>query len=320
MPNSAVADAVADGAGPARADRRAGPRPPAPAKEPGPSGLTATRAAGTTGAGYLNGGPRLPLPLFRQLRELFERESGVHLKDVKLPLVEGRLARHLARLGADGWDDYLARVRADTSERQHFIDLLTTNETHFFREPAHFELLRDTILPSLPPGRRPNLWCAASSTGEEPYTLAMVLAEALGPTGYDLLASDISTRVLEVARAGRYPVEDAADIPAPLRRRWCLRGTGSQEGRFALSPVLHQRLRFEQINLCTPLPAIGPFDVVFLRNVMIYFPPATKRRVVESVTRTLRPGGWLITSHSESLHGFSDELKTWRPSVYRKPE
>ncbi|WP_085316617.1 CheR family methyltransferase [Derxia lacustris] len=262
--------------------------------------------------------PALAPADFRQLRDLFEASTGVHLKDVKLPLVEGRLARHLRSQGSADWRGYLERVTADAAERQVFIDLLTTNETHFFREPAHFDFLRDSILPTLAAEPRPRLWCAASSTGEEPYSLAMVLADALGVGGFELLASDISTRVLDTARAGLYPLDAAATIPAQLRRHHCLKGVGPQAGRFAIAPALRRSVRFAQINLSAPLPDLGMFDVIFLRNVMIYFPPETKRQVVARVLGQLRPGGWLLTSHSESLHGVNDRLRALRPSIYRR--
>ncbi len=147
----------------------------------------------------------------------------------------------------------------------------------------------------------------------------MTLAEALGNRPLELLASDLSTRVLEQARTGLYPMADAENIPRGLLTRYCLKGVGEHTGSLLIDPVLRKRMRFEQINLNAPLPDLGEFEVIFLRNVMIYFDLATKRQVVRRMLPLLRPGGYFIVSHSESLNGVCDELKVVTPSIYRKP-
>jgi chemotaxis protein methyltransferase CheR len=252
-------------------------------------------------------------------RMIFD-QAGIHMSPSKKPLVSGRLTKRLNHYGLDSYGDYLNLVRNDVAERQVAVDLLTTNETYFFREPQHFEFLAKVIAPELSQRANVRIWCGASSTGEEPYTIAMTLAEALGHTRFDILASDISTRVLETARKALYPIEDAKDIPAALRMKYCLKGVGPQEGWFLINSLLRARIKFDQINLNAPLPDMGLFDVIFLRNVMIYFNPETKRDLLTRLTPLLRPSGYFIISHSESLHGITDQLKMVKPSIYRQTE
>lgn len=261
--------------------------------------------------------PRLDPSLFRRFQKLLYEETGIHMSDVKKPLVEGRLSKRLAQLGLPRFGDYLARVVQDPAEKQVAIDLLTTNETYFFREPRHFEFLADRIVAEWGQRSCPRIWCGACSTGEEPYTIAMVLAEALGHSRFEILASDISTRVLEAARRGLYPVADAKPIPSAMRKRYCLKGFGSQSGWFTLDPGLKSRVSFERINLNSTLPSIGEFDAIFLRNVMIYFAQQTKREVISRVVPRLKPGGYLFVSHSETLNGLTDQMPMVQPSVYR---
>ncbi len=160
----------------------------------------------------------------------------------------------------------------------------------------------------------------ACSTGEEPYTLAMVLADSLGTRPWEILASDISSRVLEKAQGGRYPLDGIRGIPEALLNRYCLRGVGSNNGVFMVDRALASRITFTSINLNNALPSVGQFDVIFLRNVMIYFDNQTKSEVVRRLSKHLRPGGYFIVSHSESLNGISDELQLVKPSIYRKPD
>lgn len=261
--------------------------------------------------------PRLEPSIFRRFQKLLHEEAGIHLSDVKKPLVEGRLSKRLAQLDLPRFGDYLARVLGDPAEKQVAIDLLTTNETFFFREPKHFEFLAAQVVAEWGQRSVPRVWCGACSTGEEPYTIAMVLAEAMGHSRFEILASDISTRVLEVARKGLYPVADAQPIPSAMRKRFCLKGFGSQTGWFTLDPVLKSRVEFDLVNLNSALPAIGEFDAIFLRNVMIYFSPQTKREVISRVLPRLKPGGYLFVSHSETLNGVTSQIPMVRPSIYR---
>ncbi len=256
---------------------------------------------------------------FGLFRNMIFRVAGIHMTDAKRPLVSGRLGKRVRQLGMASYGQYFDCLQADPNELQIAVDLLTTNETYFFREPKHFDFLRETILPELRNRNSVRIWSGACSTGEEPYTLAMTLAESLGGRAWEIMASDISTRVLETARAGIYPEEDGSGIPRHLLRKHCLKGTGSHEGSFMIDPALRQRIQFKQVNLNEPLPALGEFDVIFLRNVMIYFNQETKREVMQRMVAKLRPGGWFIVSHSESLNGVTDTLKLVKPSIYRKP-
>jgi len=242
--------------------------------------------------------------------------AGIHMTESKKPLVSGRLAKRLGQHGLDSYGDYLQLVKNDKAERQIALDLLTTNETYFFREPKHFEFLANAIVPTLRNQNAVRVWCGACSTGEEPYTIAMVLAETLGHMRFEILASDISSRVLKTAQQALYPMEDVENIPRAMRAKYCLKGIGSQEGWFTIERILRDRVYFESINLNASLPDLGSFDVIFLRNVMIYFSPETKRKVVMRLQPLLKPGGHFIISHSESLHGVTDRLQMIRPSIY----
>jgi chemotaxis protein methyltransferase CheR len=257
---------------------------------------------------------------FEQIRHLLYEQAGISLSPGKKALVIGRLAKRLQAHGLDSFGDYFSLLtdRRHGDELTTAIDLLTTNETYFFREPKHFEFLRQEILPKVRPGRTFRVWSAASSSGEEAYSIAMTLADALEGHPWEVVGSDLSTRVLERARAGVYPMPRAKDIPDPLLKRCCLKGVRSQEGSFAIDPDLRRRVSFLQVNLIEALPQLGEFDLVFLRNVMIYFDHSTKQQVVQRVVSTLRPGGTLFIGHSEALHPLNPALSVVRPSILRK--
>jgi len=247
--------------------------------------------------------------------------AGISLGPDKKAMVVGRLAKRLNLHGLSSFSEYYRLLSRDQRERQVAVDRLTTNETHFFREPVHFKLLRDRVLASHPRGRSFRAWSAACSSGEEVYTLAMVLADELADAPWEVLGSDISSRVLEQAQSGLYAMERASELPAECLRKYCLKGIGGKEGSFLVSPKLRARVRFAQINLTEPVPATGEFDVIFLRNVLIYFQPETKRQVIERLLNRLRPGGWFFVGHSESLNGVADglDLEGVAPSVYKLP-
>lgn len=259
---------------------------------------------------------------FDQFRQLIHDIAGISLSDAKKPLVAGRLSKRLREFELDSYGDYFRRLNQSPAELQHCVDLLTTNETYFFREPKHFDFLRERLgQPGLIPSGRPlRIWSGACSSGEEPYSIALLLADVLGERPWEILASDISQRVLDRARAGVYRLEDSEDIPRQMRVQHCFRGVGANEGSMLICPSIRRRIRFEQINLNNPLPETGLFDVIFLRNVMIYFNGDTKRQVVKRLLSRLRPGGYFLISHSESLNGIDDTLKVVKPSIYRKPD
>ena len=258
---------------------------------------------------------------FTRFQALVHLETGITLSDQKKALVVGRLATRLRHRGVANFTDYyeLLHDPAEGDELQAAIDLITTNETYFFREPDHFKAL-EAYIHSLRPVPFPfRIWSAASSSGEEAYTLAMVLSDLLGAAQWNILGTDISTRVLERARKGMYPMERAKAIPQDFLRRFCLKGQGKHEGMFLMSKAIRDRVAFTQANLCQPLPRLGPFDVVFLRNVLIYFDLPEKLKVVKAVASQLKPGGILMVGHSESLTGLDVGLTAIRPTVYRVP-
>jgi chemotaxis protein methyltransferase CheR len=258
---------------------------------------------------------------FRQFQSWLHRSAGINLTPAKKALVAGRLFKRLKHHQLSSYGEYFQLIMSDqaTAELQLALDLLTTNETYFFREPRHFEFLREQVLPTVTPGRTFRVWSAASSSGEEAYSLAMTLAAELGDGAWEIIGSDISRQVLAKARSGHYPMARAQSIPRPLLTRYCLKGIGNQDGTFLIERHLRDRVQFLQVNLNEPLPRLGEFDVIFLRNVMIYFDQATKRQVVARLLPLLKPGGYFIVSHSESLNGVCEALKLVMPSIYRKP-
>ncbi|HSW03983.1 CheR family methyltransferase [Aquabacterium sp.] len=256
---------------------------------------------------------------FASFQRLIREAAGISLAPSKKALVAGRLAKRLKHHGIASFSDYHRLLDAQQGERQMAVDLLTTNETYFFREPKHFDFLRQQLLPRHPRERALRVWSAACSTGEEPYSVAMLLADHAGDSAWEILASDISTRVLDKARQAIYALGSVRGLAPEQMRRHCLKGTGSQEGCFAIDPALCRRVSFQQINLNTTLPEVGEFDLILLRNVLIYFEPQTKREVVARLQAKLRRGGHLFVGHSESLNGLADGLVQVVPAVYRKP-
>jgi chemotaxis protein methyltransferase CheR len=256
---------------------------------------------------------------FTRIRSLVLQETGIHLSDQKKALVVGRLSSRLRSRKLQAFSEYYKILRdpSEAEELQVAIDLITTNETSFFREADHFQVLRDHLKELRPVPFPFRVWSAASSSGEEAYTIAMVLADVLGSADWRVVGTDISTRVLERARRALYPMERASTIPKEFLHRFCLKGQGKQEGLFLMDRTVRDRVTFLQANLCQPLPQLGPFDVAFLRNVLIYFEPGQKRRVVEAVARQEKPRGLLIVGHSESMAGVGEGLAQLRPTVYR---
>lgn len=259
---------------------------------------------------------------FALFQRLIYRIAGISMSSAKKILLVGRLSKRLKHYGFTSFSEYyrLLASGAPGDELQTFVDLLTTNETYFFREPQHFEYLRDSILPARRTSNPLRIWSGACSSGEEPYTIAMVLAANLPNTAWEIFASDISQAVLTRAQNGIYPLERAHGIPPEFLRRYCMKGVRSQEGKLLVRPELRQRVRFGQVNLTGPITGIGEFDVIFLRNVMIYFDTETKTKVVENMLPSLKPGGYFIVGHSESLNGITDRLRSLRPTVYQKPQ
>jgi chemotaxis protein methyltransferase CheR len=259
---------------------------------------------------------------FELFRQFFATHIGIHLSPAKKPLLFGRLAKRLTALGLDSYGDYyqLLQSPGGSAERETAIDLITTHETYFFREPKHFEFLQNHILPVFADSRELRVWSAASSTGEEAYTLAMLLDSGRSPKPWSVVGTDISQPVLENARAGLFPMGRGEGIPAHYLKRYCLKGTGHYQGAFLIERSLRERVEFRLGNLTKSQPELGQFDLILLRNVLIYFDEPTKFKVLTHVLERLAPGGWLMLGHSETLHGSGLSVETLAPSIYRKVE
>ncbi len=261
---------------------------------------------------------------FCLFQQLIHRRAGIWLAPAKKALLVGRLSRRLRELGIESFRRYHELVLADPKEEVRLLDAITTNETHFFREPRHFELLERQILPSFAAGRVPGrslrVWSAGCSTGEEPYSIAMLLRRHLGSAAdacSEVLATDLSTRVLARANDAVWPLEKSREIPKDLLTAYGLRGTGTQEGRFKMAPEVRALVRFQRFNLHEDdYGALGTFDLIFCRNVLIYFDATSKARVVERLTDLLRPGGYLFVGHAETLNGVTTRLRAAIPTVY----
>jgi chemotaxis protein methyltransferase CheR len=255
---------------------------------------------------------------FQYITGVLHEHTGIRLAQGKEALVASRLDKRIRALGLSGYSEYvtLLRERTGEAELRQMIDVLTTNETFFFREEQHFEFLRRTVLPDRPTGRTFRLWSAASSTGEEAYTAAMVLADTLPPGTWEIVGTDISTRVVEGARSALYPIAAAERIPRQLLRRFCLKGRDEYEGLMTIARELRAKVQFHCFNLQEDFHHLGRFDVIMLRNVMIYFDADTKCSLIGRLQGMLHAGGHLIIGSSESLNAIPSRLRMVQPSIY----
>ena len=258
---------------------------------------------------------------FAQFQRFIFEAAGISMADAKKALVMGRLGKRLAAHQLDSFGAYFRLLSSDKypQEVQMAVDLLTTNETYFFRESKHFEFLKAQAIKARNQSQPFRVWSAASSSGEEAYSVAMVLADCMQTTPWDIVGTDISTRVLEGARRALYSLERGRHIPPEFLKRYCRKGTGQYDGMLLVNPELRQRVVFRHANLNAALPELGKFDIVFLRNVMIYFNNDTKRQVVARVIATIKPGGYFCVGHSESLNDISTAVQMVAPSIYQKP-
>ena len=255
------------------------------------------------------------------IRDLLFQHSGISLGPNKKALVSGRLFKRVQTLGFKTYGDYFAMLASNKNpdELQTAIDLLTTNETYFFREPAHFatlsELARDATKDHVF-----RVWSAACSTGEEVYTIAMTLQELTRAgqcQNWEVRGSDLSTRVLRTAVSGLYGMDRLDGIPDDYLKRYFLRGSGPYEGSILVDKSLRQKTEFAQINLIEPLPELVPFDVIFIRNVLIYFEAPIKRKVITQLMSNLVPDGVLFVGLAETLNGIVEGLVQIGPGTYR---
>ena len=259
---------------------------------------------------------------FQRFQRLFEERIGLHLSDHKRLLLTGRLGKRLRKLGLRNFEAYYKYLRdgSDPEEFETAVGLITTHETYFFREPHHFELLGSQIASAKQPGRELRVWSAACSTGEEPWSIAMVLQDKLGPSGWHITASDVSRDVLQKASQGLYSMERISGIPPQYLKTYCLRGTGEYQGKLLVDRSLRDRVDFRVVNLMDIPRDLVDLDVVFLRNVIIYFDAPTKLKVLTEICSRIRKDGWLLLGHSESLAGMDLPVRQIRPAVFRREQ
>lgn len=270
---------------------------------------------------------------FKRFAAWILAETGIHLAETKQALLVGRLWKRVKELGLPDYASYLDLVEAggDGEERVRLVNAICTHETQFFREPRQFEHLEGEMIPrwqrQADAGQRSKLlrvWSAASSSGEEPYSVAMsLLAHLPASEGWkvEILATDLSTSILDRARTGIYPMMRASSIPQSYLKRFMLKGRGAQAGKFAVGPELRDVVTFRQVNLHEgPFASFGKFDLILCRNVLIYFTPEGRASVLKSLTDQLAPGGRLFLGHAETLNGVQHTLRTVVPTIYGAPE
>jgi len=257
---------------------------------------------------------------FIKFKNLIYQEAGITLTEAKKSLVVTRLSKRLRYFDCSSFQEYYEIVIGNDYpiEMQMMVDLLTTNETYFFREEKHFEFL-EKITKTKKNWTTPyRVWSAASSSGEEAYTIAMVLQETLGDAPWEIVGTDISTRIIEKAKNGLYPLERAEKIPKAYLNKYCLKGVRSHTGSFMIDKKLKKRIQFKHMNLLNGISGMGEFDAIFLRNVMIYFDQETKSRLVKTILNHLKPEGYFLIGHSESLNGISSSVKLVQPAVFQR--
>jgi chemotaxis protein methyltransferase CheR len=254
-------------------------------------------------------------------QNFFKHHIGIYIPLRKKALLCHRLSQRVRQLGLQTLREYYALLILPQSavERQMAFDLMTTNETCFFREEQHFIFLQQHILPTLPRDIPVLIWSAASASGEEAYSLAMMMADVVGGGQWEVHGTDISERVLVYAQRALYPLSHANRIPAAYLNHYCLCGTGEYEGYFLIHQAIRQHVRFHKINLLdVDVEVRKKFDIIFLRNVTIYFDDVTKAHVIRAVLRKLKPGGYLFVGPSETLHGLDEYVEICAPSIYRR--
>jgi chemotaxis protein methyltransferase CheR len=262
---------------------------------------------------------------FRGFREIIYRESGIHISEHKRELLTARLSRRIRSLGMTKFGEYLTVVEGQAQERAEMLDRVVTNETRFFREPGQFTFLETSILSRWRAeaeqgtrARRVRVWSAGCSTGQEPYSIAMTLLANLEGWDVEILASDISGRALRQSMAGQWPIDKSSEIPDHYLRLFMLRGVRTQSGTMLAGDRVRDAIRFQRVNLHDELPEVGLFDLVFCRNVLIYFDVESRTRAVNRLLGKVAPSGYLFLGHSESLLSSGLRLRPVSPSVYTR--
>ena len=264
---------------------------------------------------------------FQRIRRIINQVAGISLADGKRELVYSRLSRRLRQRGLQRFQDYCDYVETgdDEDELREFINALTTNLTSFFREPHHFEFLANELLPALMrsrglSNRRIRIWSAGCSTGEEPYSIAIVLREVLPNVGWDvkILATDLDSNVLATAERGIYEWSRVKDLSESRLRRWFQKGRNAQAGWVRVAPALRDLITFRQLNLMNDWPMRGPFDLIFCRNVVIYFDKATQAVLFDRYADILVERGHLFVGHSESLFKVTERFVPLGKTIYQR--
>lgn len=257
---------------------------------------------------------------FKAVRELLYQKTGINLSDAKSNLVYSRLGRRLRILNFSNFADYLGYLTTHDSELEHFVNSLTTNHTAFFREPHHFDTLAALAIRHRDTRQPLNIWCAAASTGEEPWSIAMVVTEAYQSWSppVQIIATDIDSQVLQHAEAAIYDIGRLAGVSDERKHRFLRKGKGSNLGKASIVPELRKLVKFHKLNLLDPQWNVGgPFDVIFCRNVMIYFDKQTQLRIITRMVKFLKPDGLYIAGHSESFVNAGHLLKLVAKSTYK---
>ncbi len=259
---------------------------------------------------------------FKKISRLVYRLCGIYLKDGKQALVKARLMKRLRVLHLSSFEDYLSYIESGkgVQELGFLIDVITTNKTNFFREPEHFNFLRDSVLPELT-DRKLRFWTAACSSGEEPFSLAILLREKLPDLDFKdvkILGTDISARMLEKARRAVYGEDELRMIPPMLVQKYFVKVNDGPPRSYQVTDRVSRMVRLARLNLMDSWPMKGLFHVIFCRNVMIYFDKPTQQRLINRLWDFLEPGGWLFVGHSEGLSAISHNFRYVRPAIYRK--
>lgn len=260
---------------------------------------------------------------FNEITSYIKSNFGVNLTN-KRPLIEGRLSNYISDLGYDNYHDYFNYAKKDmvNDEMTMLINKLTTNHTYFFRENDHFEFYKNTILPWVDKNLKTKdlrVWSAGCSSGQEPYTLSMITLEYLGAGASDwdhtILASDISNKVLTIAKNGIYSRDELSDVPHSWIKKYF---AAHDEEKFIVSESLRKSVAYRNFNLLSPFEFKKPFHAIFCRNVMIYFDMPTKNQIINKFYDVLQPGGYFMIGHSESLSSCDHRFKYIKPSIYQK--
>ncbi|HRF56589.1 MAG TPA: protein-glutamate O-methyltransferase CheR [Campylobacterales bacterium] len=256
---------------------------------------------------------------FEKICKLVKKYTGIHLGESKKQLVEGRLAKRVRLLNLTNFDAYYDECLRSASELQTMINIITTNETSFFREARHFEFMRTDILPHVKNAQF-KVWSAAASIGAEAYSIAMLLDDFFAHTHIDweVIGTDINTEVIEQASNGLYPIRFSEQIEKRYLKKYCLKGINSQEGQFLIDDHLKKRVKFKHANLIAQTqPEIERFDIIFLRNMLIYFDNESKEQIVKNALKALKPNGYLFIGHAETLGRISSSVRQIRPTIYK---